>query len=147
MEQAAVRKITEAMGESAEKRVPAEPIAGFLKKKCGEDEAFAALVTQEHKTLAKCFDFVYEQAQNHLNHASGWISDEDVYRMALDYFALDDAEMERLKDEEAKKREEERQKREAERAQKAAEDAERKKLEAKQKAQAKRVHEDQLSLF
>jgi hypothetical protein len=147
MKQAAINKITEAMQDCAEKRVPAEPIAEFLKSKCGEDGEFAALIAQEHKTLDKCFAFVYEQAQKHLNHANGWINDEEVYMMAVDYFSLDDAEMERQKAEEAKRREQERQEREKERQQQTAAAKEEKALEIKRKAKAKHSNEDQISLF
>ena len=121
MLQEAIKKITDSMEDCTEKRVPAEPIARYLVGKCGEDEELAGLVMQEHKTLQKCFDFVYEQVKNHLNGASGWIEDNDVYMMALDYFSLDDAELERQKAEEEVKRAEERRKNEEERAKRMAE--------------------------
>jgi len=120
MEQSAIEKIAASMETITEKRVPAEPIARYLTKKCGEDGEFAALVMQEHKTMEKCFAFVYEQSCNHLNKQSGWIDDNDVYMMAEDYFNLDDAEIERKKAEDEAKRQEERRKSEQEFQQKAA---------------------------
>ena len=138
MQQEAVKKITDGMQDCQEKRVPAEPIARFLTEKCGGDGDFCALVMQEHKTLEKCFAFVYEQAKNHLDSAGGWIEDNDVYMMAIDYFSLDDAELERQKAEEEAKRAEERRKEDEERQQRIN--------EAKaQKARA--ANPEQLSLF
>jgi len=78
-----------------DKRVPVEPIAIFLKNKCGEDEEFAGQVMQEHKFMDKCLDFVYQQARKYLNGVSGWIDDNEVYMMAVNYFRLDDLELER----------------------------------------------------
>ena len=138
----AINKILSSMGNCHESRVPAAPIAEFLEGKCQEDEEFAALVIQEHKTLSKCFSFVYDQAYNHLNHQNGWISDHDVYMMAVDYFALDDEELERQKLEEEEKRQQERQQREEERQQKAAQEK-----EAKKNAAELAAGMDQLSLF
>jgi len=117
MQRKAIKKITDNMQDCEEKRIPAEPIARYLKEKCKQDKEFCALVVQEHKTLEKCFDFVFEQAKNHLNNGGGWIEDNDVYMMAEDYFNLDDAEIERQKAEEEAKREEARRQREAEREQ------------------------------
>lgn len=147
MKQEAIKKITDSMQNCNEKNVPAEPIAEFLKGKCSEDEKFATLVMQEHKMLDKCFSFVYEQAKKHLNSSSGWIEDNEVYMMAVDYFSLDDAELEQKKAEEEKRREEERRKREEERKQKEADIKEQKTREAKQKAADKKIPEGQLSLI
>ncbi len=146
MKQEAIKKITESLQGIEEKRVPAEPIAEFLKNKC-EDEEFATLVMQEHKSLKRCLDFVYEQARKHLDGANGWIDDNDVYMMAVDYFALDDEELERKKAEEEKKLEEERKQRDVEKKKKQAEEKESKTKESKQQAAAKKVAENQLSLF
>ena len=117
IQEQAVNKINNQAQDCQEKRVPAEPIIIFLKKHCVGNDEFGALVIQEHKTLIKCFNFVFERAKNHLNGVNGWIEDNDIYMMAEDYFSFDDAELERQKAEEAKKREEERQQREFERKQ------------------------------
>ena len=144
---AALEKINTAMADCQEKRVPAEPIVKYLLEKCGEDEELAGLVIQEHKTLGKCFEFVYEQVKNHLDSKDGWVEDNDVYLMALDYFNLDDAELERRKEQEQAQREQERRQREQEYQRKADELKEQKARETKQKALAKKYSEDQLSLF
>ncbi len=147
MTQAAVLKITDGMKDNDNNKVPAEPIAEFLKKKCGEDGEFAALVTQAHKTLAKCLNFVHEQAKKHLNNCSGWIGDDEVYAMAADYFIMDDAEIERKKAEDQAKREEEARIRREESQRKAEEAKTQKAREARQTAEAAKLDKDQLSLF
>jgi hypothetical protein len=147
MQQEAIKKITDSVKECAEKRVPAEPIAEFLKKKCGDDEEFAALIMKEHKTLDKCFSFVYEQVKKHLNGSNGWVDDNEVYLMSADYFRLDDEEIERKKAEEEAKRNEERRIQEEDRQRKADEDKKQKDFEKKQKAAATKLPEGQMSLF
>ena len=137
MQAEAIKKIVDSMQDCKEQRIPAEPIMRYLTGKCGEGDEFCALVIQEHKTLEKCFNFVYEQARKHLNNASnGWIEDNDVYMMAEDYFSLDDAEIERQKAEEEAKLAEERAKRDEEYKQRIAD-----------RANTLEKKEDQLSLF
>jgi len=58
----AINKIKSSMEDLQEKRVPAEPIVRYLTGRLEGDEKFAALIMQEHKTVEKCFDFVYAQA-------------------------------------------------------------------------------------
>lgn len=125
----------------------ANPIAEFVIGKCEEDEEFAALVMQEHKTLLKCLDFIVEQAKKHLNGKAGYIPPEEVYAMANDYFAMDDAALEAKKAEADAKREEESKKRDAEqKSAKAEKDAE-KKADAKKKSVEKKQADGQMSLF
>ena len=154
----AINKIKSSMEGLKEKRVPAEPIIKYLTGRMEDDAEFATLIMQEHKTLQKCFDFVYEQARNHLNNQNGWIDDEEVYLMAADYFLADDAELERQKAETKAKEDEKRKQREAknrilaeERKAKTEADnavkAEQKRIEASQKAAKKKQSENQLSLF
>jgi len=146
MEQEAIEKITGSMQDCKEKRVPAEPIARYLTQKCGEDEEFATLVTQEHKTLAKCFDFVFGQVKKHLNGADGWLDDNDVYLMAADYFSLDDERLERQKAEEEAQRQEQKRQREEERKQQVAANKAQK-VRAAQEEKDKKTGFNQLSLF
>jgi len=146
MQQEAIEKIAVSMQDCKEKRVPVEPIARYLTQKCGEDEEFATLVTQEHKTLAKCFNFVFGQVKKHLNGADGWLDDNDVYLMAADYFSLDDEQLERQKVEEEAKRAQQRQQQEEERRQKAVE-AKAQKDRAAQEEKDKKAGFNQLSLF
>jgi len=150
----AIKKINDEFeGLSSENRVPAAPIVKYLTERLqGEnDEELAANVMQEHKTMHKCFDFVYEQAKNHLGSKNGWIEDGEVYAMAVDYFTMDDAELERKKAEEAAKKAEENARRNEEDAAKAAEvkakkDAETKAKKAEKKAEKNKT-EGQISLF
>jgi hypothetical protein len=129
----AIEKLEKQANTSGGHNVPAIPIYNHLKIVCQSDTAFAELVLQEHKTLEKCFGYVYEQVRKSVAKQSGtqavWMSDEATYQLAEDYFRLDDAEIERRKEEERKKKEEERKAREAEAA-KAREEA-----KANQKAQ------------
>jgi len=151
MQQDAILKINSSTEQSKETRVPAEPIAIYLAKRCEEDAEFAAQVAQEHKTMDKCFSFVYEQAKKHLNGTNGWIDDNEVYSMAVDYFRLDDEELERKKAEEEEKRKIEKEKRAAEAKEKQDAAVEQKAQETKQKAAKKsaasKVLEGQQSLF
>jgi hypothetical protein len=123
------------------------------------NEELAAQVMAEHKTFQKCIDFVCEQCKKHLNGAqTGQIADAEVYQMAMDYFAMDDAALERQKALDEAEREEKRKKQiaenerlaaerkaqaEADNAKKAAQKAEQKKAEAAKKKQVT----GQLSLF
>ena len=151
MQQDAILKINSGTEKLKETRVPAEPIAQFLVKMCEEDAELAAQVVQEHKTMDKCFAFVYEQARKHLDGKDGWIDDNEVYLMAVDYFRLDDEALELQKAEEDAKREAETQKRIAESKEKQAAANEQKAQDAKQKAAKKsaasKVLDGQQSLF
>lgn len=138
----AIKKITDAEYGSHGEGL-AKPIADFIVGKC-EDEEFAALVMQEHKTLEKCLNFVMEQAKNHLNNKCGYIPPDEVFSMVNDYFTMDDAELERKKAEEAAMRKEEAKRQSEERAAKAAEAKTKK---AAEKKAAKQSAEGQISLF
>lgn len=143
----AIIKINESMKNLEEKRVPAEPIVKYLIGRLENDEILAAQIMQEHKTVQKCFDFVYKQAHKHLDGKSGWIDDDEVFQMAVDYFQMDDAELEREKAIEEAKRAEER-KRQQEEAQRLRDQ---RKAEADvvaaQKTLDKKQVQGQLSLF
>lgn len=95
----------------------AEPVIGYLLKRCEEDAGLAQDVAQEHKTWQKCFDYIYRQARKQTNGNCAAVRDDVVYEWAEDYYHKDD------KAEEEKKAKEvtERKKKEAERKKKAAE--------------------------
>ncbi len=101
----------------------AEPIIGYLLKRCEEDEGVAEDVAQEHKTWDKCIDYIYKQARKQAtgNHAA--VRDDVVYEWAEDYYHKDD------KAEEAEKA-----KKEAEAKVKSEKAAEKKKTVAKSKS-------------
>lgn len=54
--------------------LPVFPIVRYLKI-CQDDAAFAALVNDEQKTLAKCFAYVTSEVKKALNSQNGWLDD------------------------------------------------------------------------
>jgi hypothetical protein len=154
----AIKKIKDSMEGMDEKRVPAEPISKYLINRMESDEQLAAFFVQEHKTLQKCFDFVYEQVKKHLDSKPGWVEDNDVYLMAVDYIIADDAALEKQKAEDEAKEAEARKVREEQNrilmeerrvksdSDKAEKDA-KKKAEAAKKALEKKQAPGQISLF
>ena len=68
----------------------AEPIIGYLLKRCDEDEGVAEDVAQEHKTWDKCFDYIYEQARKQATGNRAAVRDDVVYEWAEDYYHKDD---------------------------------------------------------
>lgn len=94
----------------------ADPVIGYLLKRCEEDNGLAQDVMQEHKTWEKCFKYIFDQARKQAKGNSAAVRDDVVYEWAEDYYHKDDKA-----EEEKKAREEaERKKREAERKKKAA---------------------------
>ena len=93
----------------------AEPVIGYLLKRCEDDLGLAQDVVQEHKTWKKCLDYIYEQARKQATENRAVIRDDVVYEWAEDYYHKDD------KAEEEKKAREtaERKKKQKERAKKA----------------------------
>lgn len=79
----------------------AEPIIGYLKKRCADDPSMAEDVMQKHKTWAKCFDYIYSQAEKQAKGRVAAIRDEVVYEWAEDYYHLDDKALEEKKAKEA----------------------------------------------
>ena len=106
-EEAAVK--LEAELETAKSNLlPVFPIVRYLKNKCQNDAAFATLVNDEQKTLAKCFAHVTSEVKKALNSQNGWLDDNEVYAYAETYYMTDEATFERLaaeKAEEEKKQE------------------------------------------
>lgn len=68
----------------------ADPIIGYLLKRCEEDEGMAEDVAQEHKTWQKCFDYIYRQARKQTNGNCAAVRDDVVYEWAEDYYHKDD---------------------------------------------------------
>lgn len=93
----------------------AEPVIGYLLKRCEEDLGVAQDVVQEHKTWEKCFDYIYEQARKQATGNRAAVRDDVVYEWAEDYYHKDDKAEEEKKAKEA----EERKKKLEERAKKA----------------------------
>lgn len=100
----------------------AEPVIGYLLKRCEEDEGLAQDVVQEHKTWKKCFDYIYSQARKQTKGNCAAVRDDVVYEWAEDYYHKDD-----------KAEEEKKAKKEAERKEKQKKEAEERKTKAKEK--------------
>ncbi len=128
-EEAAIK--LEAELETAKSNLlPVFPIVRYLKNKCLNDEAFAALVMDERKTLSKCFFYVTDEVKKALNSQNGWLDDNEVYAYAETYYLTDEAVFEQIAAEKAeaeKKRQEEVAKKRKEQEEK------RKKADAKKK--------------
>ncbi len=100
----------------------AEPVIGYLLKRCEDDLGLAQDVAQEHKTWKKCFDYIYSQARKQTKGNCAAARDDVVYEWAEDYYHRDD-----------KAEEEKKAKKEAERKAKQKKAAEERKAKAKEK--------------
>lgn len=95
MDNKATIKIDEQLKKIKNSPVPAVPIAKYLTNKCKEDKSFADRVALEDKSLKECFGFVYSKVKEKLKGISGYLADEEVYKMAEDYFTLDKVEIDK----------------------------------------------------
>lgn len=95
----------------------AEPVIGYLLKRCEDDFGLAQDVVQEHKTWKKCFDYIYSQARKQTKGNCAFINNDVVYEWAEDYYHKDD----KSEEEEKARKAAERKKKEEERKKKAAE--------------------------
>lgn len=68
----------------------AEPVIGYLLKRCEEDLGLAQDVVQEHKTWKKCFDYIYSQARKQSKGKCSAVRYDVVYEWAEDYYHKDD---------------------------------------------------------
>lgn len=89
-----VEKIKRQLEKIKINSVPAEPIVKYLLAKCSSDDLFSSRVLLKHKNLKECFNYVFSEVKKKLKSISGWIADEEVYKLAEDYFILDDIEIE-----------------------------------------------------
>ncbi len=101
----------------------AEPVIGYLLKRCEEDAGLAQDVVQEHKSWDKCIRYLYNQAEKQIPKEDKKgivpvpVSKDAVFEWAEDYYHKDDKAEEEKKAKEAaerKKKEEERKKKAAE---------------------------------
>jgi len=97
--------------EKVKDKVFAEPIISYLIKRCEEDKGISEDVLQNHKTLGKCFSYVYSQAKKQAgNQNKCAVRDDVVYEWAEDYYHIDDKAIEEKKakeEAERKKKQEE----------------------------------------
>ncbi|MDD2979570.1 MAG: Cas9 inhibitor AcrIIA9 family protein [Hespellia sp.] len=68
----------------------AEPIIGYLLKRCDEDEGLSSDVAQGHKTWDKCFSYIYAKAKKQAKENCAAVRDDVVYEWAEDYYHMDD---------------------------------------------------------
>lgn len=112
--QAAKEKLEKEM-EADKDKAFAEPVIGYLLKRCEDDLGLAQDVVQEHKTWKKCLDYIYGQARKQATENRAVVRNDVVYEWAEDYYHKDDKAEEEKKAREAA----ERKKKQEERAKKA----------------------------
>lgn len=100
VKQMAKKKLEKEMKADKDKTF-AEPVIGYLLKRCEDDLGLAQDVVQEHKTWKKCFEYIYEQARKQATGNRAAVRDDVVYEWAEDYYHKDDKaeEAERAKKE------------------------------------------------
>lgn len=82
----------------------ADPIIGYLIKRCEEDSGMVEDVLQEHKTWQKCFEYISKQAKKQASGNCAAVRDSVVYEWAEDYYRKDDKAEEEKKAKEAEER-------------------------------------------
>lgn len=108
IKQMAREKLEKEMKDAKDKTF-ADPVIGYLLKRCEEDLGLAQDVVQEHKTWKKCFDYIFDQAGKQSKGRCAAVRDDVVYEWAEDYYHKDDKAEEEKK---AKKEAEDKAKRE-----------------------------------
>lgn len=111
IKQMAKEKLEKEMREDKDKTF-AEPVIGYLMKRCEEDLGLAQDVVQEHKTWKKCLDYIYEQARKQATGNRAAVRDDVVCEWAEDYYYKEEKKVKESA--EHKKKVEERKKKAAE---------------------------------
>lgn len=93
-DETAIEKLKRELESEDKSNVPAEPIVKYLISKCENDSIFAERVKLKNKNLEECFNYVYQEVKKKLNGGSGWVDDNEVYKMAETYFILDKVDIE-----------------------------------------------------
>ncbi len=131
----AIAKVEQEAQSVSGQNVPSIAIYSFIKSRCEEDEAFAAKVLNEKKSLSGCFTYLtnraFDRAQaqtggNRQQNMTVGMSGDEIFEIVTEYFDLDEEALE------AKRKAE---KEAAEAAKKAAE--EQRKADEKRKAEEK----------
>ena len=89
LKQRAKEKLEKELNDAKDKNF-ADPVIKYLLKRCEEDDGLSSDVLQPHKTWAKCFAYIYEQARKQRDGNCAAVRDDVVYEWAEDYFHLDD---------------------------------------------------------
>lgn len=103
LKQRAKEKLEKELNDAKDKNF-ADPVIKYLLKRCEEDDGLSSDVLQPHKTWAKCFTYIYEQARKQRDGNCAAVRDDVVYEWAEDYFHLDDKAIEEKKKKEEEKR-------------------------------------------
>ncbi len=82
----------------------AEPVIGYLIKRCEESEGLAQDVMQGHKKWEKCVDYIYGKAKKQAKGSCIAIPDSMAFEWAEDYYHKDDKAEEQKKAKEAEER-------------------------------------------
>lgn len=102
VKQMAKEKLAKEMKADKDKTF-AEPVIGYLLKRCEDDLGLAQDVVQKHKTWQKCFDYIYGQARKQAKGNCAAVRDDVVYEWAEDYYHKDDKAEKKKKAKEAEK--------------------------------------------
>lgn len=111
----AIEKLKKELNKAKNKYF-ADPVIGYLLKRCEEDEGLAEDVAQDHKTWSKCFNYITTQARKQAEGNCAAVRDDVVYEWAEDYFHRDDKAEEARKAKREAATKERREKEEAKRA-------------------------------
>lgn len=130
----AKKKLEDEMKKAKEKSF-AEPIIGYLLKRCEDNKSLAEDVMQEQKTWDKCFNYIYSKAREQSKGNCAAIRDEVVYEWAEDYYQKDDKAEEEIKVKENE-----------ERKKQAAEKAKKDKEEQKKRLERQKKHADKMAV-
>lgn len=103
LKQRAKEKLEKELNDAKDKNF-ADPVIKYLLKRCEEDDGLSSDVLQPHKTWAKCFAYIYEQARKQRDGNCAAVRDDVVYEWSEDYFHLDDKAIEEKKKKEEEKR-------------------------------------------
>lgn len=79
-------EMTDKKVKAYEKKIPAEPIAEYLKQRAMEDAAVAARIRKKEKSLLKCLEYVEGEARKQVSRDKPYLADAVVYKMARDYY-------------------------------------------------------------
>ncbi len=83
----------------------AEPVIGYLLKRCEDDLGLAQDVIQEHKTWKKCLEYIYNNAQKQAANNKAVVRSDIIYEWSEDYYHSDDKAEEEKRAKEAKEAE------------------------------------------
>lgn len=93
----AIEKLTVELSKEHNRAVPSIPILNYLIAQVEENEELASRITLENKTIKECFEYVLQEVRKLLDGKNGWLDDQEVYDLAINYFISDDIEIKKPK--------------------------------------------------